>query len=122
MLLYIDTETGVEAMAGLSVRIWVEGNDRDAVQALKGGIFNFNLTFLGIQKTLNENIPQVSITLNTISGMDETMEYSTDNKVTWTAYDSENIPTFTSNQVVYVRYLETTSTFASDTVMLDFGV
>lgn len=59
-LVNIETTDGVEKKAGLKIRVWVEGNDRDANGALKGGIFKFDLSFIGLQKKDNTNIPNVS--------------------------------------------------------------
>lgn len=36
----------------VTVRIWVEGNDREAVNGLKGGLFKINLSFVGLDNEL----------------------------------------------------------------------
>ena len=121
VLVSIDTEDGLEKKAGLKVRVWVEGNDRDAVSALKGGIFKINLSFLGLAKSENLNVPSVSV--NEISmmvdGINEHMEYSIDGGKTYTKYT--NMVTFDKNSTVYVRYFETADTLASKPVILKFG-
>ena len=121
VLVSIDTEDGLEKKVGLKVRVWVEGNDRDAVSALKGGIFKINLSFLGLAKSENLNVPSVSV--NEISmmvdGINEHMEYSIDGGETYTKYT--NMVTFDKNSTVYVRYFETADTLASKPVILKFG-
>lgn len=121
VLASIDTEDGLEKKVGIKVRVWVEGNDRDAVSALKGGIFKINLSFLGLAKSVNNNIPNVSVDelSMTINGINEHMEYSTDNGNTYTKYT--NMVTFNKNSTVYVRYFETADTLASKEVILKFG-
>ena len=116
-LFSIDTEDGVEKKALLKVRVWVEGNDRDAVSALKGGKFKINLSFVGLTKEENNNVPNVSanMTSKTIDGIDNTMEYSLDG-INYVSYTNE----VKFNSVVYVRYKETSDTFASKAVTLDF--
>ena len=120
VLVSIDTEDNLEKKVGLKVRVWVEGNDRDAVSALKGGIFKINLSFVGLSKVENNNIPNVSVdeVSMSIHGIDEHMEYSTDGE-TYTKYT--NMVTFDSNSTVYVRYFETADTLASKPVILKFG-
>lgn len=121
VLVSIDTEDGLEKKVGLKVRVWVEGNDRDAVSALKGGIFKINLSFLGLAKDENNNVPSVSTDelSMTINGINEHMEYSVDGGNTYTKYT--NMVTFDKNTTVYVRYFETADTLASIPVILTFG-
>jgi len=47
-LLTIDntSEIAEENVEALTIRIWVEGNDREAIHSLKGGQFKINLSFL----------------------------------------------------------------------------
>lgn len=35
-------------IGGLTVKVWVEGNDRESIYALKGGIFKTYLSFIGV--------------------------------------------------------------------------
>lgn len=35
-------------IGGLTIKVWVEGNDRESIYALKGGIFRTYLSFLGV--------------------------------------------------------------------------
>ena len=121
VLASIDTEDGLEKKAGVRVKVWVEGNDRDAVSALKGGIFKINLSFVGITKDENNNIPNVKANdvSKTIDGINEHMEYSIDNGLTYVEY--KNIVTFDKNATVLVRYKETDDLLASKTVIVKFG-
>ena len=121
ILASIDTEDGLEKKVGIKVRVWVEGNDRDAVSALKGGIFKINLSFVGITKEENNSVPSVRADdiSKTIIGINEQMEYSTDNGLTYIEY--KNIVTFNNNATVYVRYKETDELLASKTTIVKFG-
>ena len=121
ILASIDTEDGLEKKAGIKVRVWVEGNDRDAVSALKGGIFKINLSFVGISKEENNSVPSVRADdiSKTIIGINEYMEYSTDNGLTYIEY--KNMVTFDNNATVYVRYKETDELLASKTTIVKFG-
>lgn len=110
---------GIKAV---TVRIWIEGNDREAHTALTGGIFTLNLSFMGIIKNENNNIPNVEInqTDMTITNYDNTMEYSKDNGNTWIKYETDNNPVFTSGDKVYVRYIEDDNYYASKNKELNF--
>lgn len=121
ILASIDTEDGLEKKAGVRVKVWVEGNDRDAVSALKGGIFKINLSFVGITKDENNNVPNVKAddVSKTIDGINEHMEYSIDNGLTYVEY--KNIVTFDKNATVLVRYKETDDLLASKAVTVKFG-
>jgi len=44
------SENPEENIRAITIRIWVEGNDREAIYALKGGQFKIFLSFLGIFK------------------------------------------------------------------------
>lgn len=41
-----------ENIKAVTIRIWVEGNDREAIYSLKGGQFKINLSFLGLENNL----------------------------------------------------------------------
>lgn len=118
-LVIIDTEDGVEKKAGLKVRVWVEGNDRDAVAALKGGVFKFDLSFVGLQKDDNTNIPNINKDGSSINGIDNTMEYSIDNGKNWIKYSNQEL-NFDNGTLVLVRYSETDKYFVSNYVELEF--
>lgn len=46
------SENKDENIKAVTIRIWVEGNDREAIYSLKGGQFKINLSFLGLEKNL----------------------------------------------------------------------
>ena len=118
-LAVINTENDVEKKVGLKVRVWVEGNDRDAVAALKGGVFKFDLSFVGLQKDDNTTLPNVSKIGSSITGITNNMEYSIDNGSTWTRYNGETL-NFDEGTYVLVRYSENSNYFASNYVELEF--
>ena len=39
-----------EKIKAVTIRIWIEGNDREAVYGLKGGLFKVKLSFVGLHK------------------------------------------------------------------------
>ena len=103
---------GEEVKSGLKVRIWVEGTDREAVEALKGGKFKFTLSFVGFTKEENNNIPSITVSENILIGLDETMEYSVDNGANWISYKS-GMDVTVDNRKILVRYMETDDYLAS---------
>jgi len=117
MITYIDSSDGIKKV---TVRVWIEGNDRDNVTALTGGMFIMNLQFTALNKQLDNTEPDVYIDGFKILNFDETMEYSVDNKLTWISYEENNDPTFSTNQEVYVRKSETVRNFASISKGLKF--
>lgn len=119
MLTYLDSKID-NGIKKVTVRIWIEGNDRDNVSALIGGMFSINLSFTAFSKQINNNIPKVSALNNTINGFDKTMEYSKDLGLSWITYENDNNPSFETGDVVYVRESETYSTFASKYKILTF--
>ena len=98
----------------LTIRIWVEGNDRETISPLLGGMFDIKLGFVGIEKEENENEVNVTKSGNTLSGFDSTMEYSYDHK-TW----YNELTTF-EDCTIFVRYKETETNFASDYIEITF--
>lgn len=109
-------------VAKITVKAWLEGNDRDAVVALKGGIFKMGLSVVGLPKSFDEVKPIVTANteLMTINNYDSTMEYSLDYGTSWTKYQDDNNPTFEVGDNVYVRKQETTTHFASTHEELSF--
>ena len=103
---------GEEVKSGLKVRIWVEGTDRETVEALKGGKFKFTLSFVGFTKEENNNIPSITVSENILIGLDETMEYSVDNGANWISYKS-GMDVTVDNRKILVRYMETDDYLAS---------
>lgn len=43
------SEDDSENIKVVTVRVWIEGNDREAIYPLKGGMFNIKLSFVGIE-------------------------------------------------------------------------
>lgn len=104
----------------VTVRIWIEGNDREAHTALTGGIFRMNINFLGLLKEENSSIPDVSIDGNNILNYNEGMEYSLDFGNNWVKYSDDNNPIIDDNNKIYVRYSETDIYYPSDYIVLEF--
>ena len=105
--------TGNEVKFGLKVRIWIEGTDREAVEALKGGRFKFNLSFVGFTKVENNNTPKITLDgENNLVGLNESMEYSVDNGINWIPYKNDTIVSL-NNRIILVRYMETDEMLAS---------
>lgn len=123
--------------ASLIVRVWFEGTDREADQALSGGQAKMNLVFTGMEaktgdtteseNTLNaitvknkidEETNEAILNSYDISGVKNGMQYTTDG-YNWTTYDEElnNLPDVDSllaaakkNIYVYFKIPETLST------------
>lgn len=108
---------GEVVKSGLKIRVWVEGNDRDSVEALKGGKFKFDLSFVGFTKSANNIVPNVNMDSNgNLIGLNESMEYSLDNGINWIRYISNT--TVSSSNKVLVRYSETDDKLASSYVVV----
>ena len=119
ILTTIDTNEN-QGIKKITVRIWIEGNDRDNVTALTGGLFQMNLQFSAINKGLDNTAPEVSVNNNSIFGYDSTMEYSINDGISWIKYQDNNNPTFETGDVVKVRKSETIEYFASSSTTLNF--
>lgn len=121
MITKID-ETFNGGIKAVTVRIWIEGNDREAHTALTGGMFTLNLNFMGIIKEENPLIPDVSVESinNKILNYKDTMEYSKNNGNTWVKYAENNEPIFESGDIVFVRYVENNNYYASKYVTLKY--
>lgn len=111
----VNNKIGEYNVSKLKVRIWVEGNDRDAIVALKGGLFKVDLRFVGINKKENLSVPSVSLNLeNKLVGFNNLMEYSIDYGNNWISYQDISEPEFYLGDVIWVRYSEKEDTFASN--------
>ena len=104
----------------VTVRIWVEGNDRETHDALSGGMFKININFMGILKEERPDSPNVSVNGSYINNYVSGMEYSIDNGNNWVNYDSDNNPSFDSGSNVLVRYSENDIYYASVATKLVF--
>ena len=101
----------------ITARIWIEGNDRETVAALKGGKFKLKLSFLALTKEIS-NMPTLETLNGKILGANKTMEYSIDNGETWNDYN-DNL-TFNQGDTVLVRVKETNTVLQSETVKINF--
>ena len=109
---------GAHAQRTVRIRIWFEGTDREAHQALAGGNVNIQLKFIGIsKKTAEEEQAAIdNITFNpdsgTITGMQNGMVFTTDGR-TWTQYvsGSTNLPALRSGESIFIKYPETATHF-----------
>lgn len=120
-LLKITVPEGESSAIGtLTVRVWVEGNDRDALTPLIGGEFKLKLFFTAITKEENNNVPDVTTNGSGIANFDSTMEYTADKGQTWISYSNNNNPEFSVGAEVWVRYKETGKAFASNYKVLNY--
>ena len=119
MIVQIDSSAN-GGIKSVTVRIWVEGNDRETHDALTGGMFKLNLNFVGLLKEANTTIPNVEAYQNRIVGFDSGMEYSKDYGNNWINYDTQNEPLFSPGDVVYVRYVGDNEHYPSYKKTLNF--
>jgi hypothetical protein len=108
----------------VKIRIWFEGTDREAHQALAGGNVNVKLKFVGVSKDPAEEDKQTALqnlTFNqgtaAVSGMAAGMVFSTDGW-NWVEYTpaAPNVPQLTAGKSIYIKYPETSTQFESDYV------
>ncbi len=105
---------GAYAQKTVRIRIWFEGTDREAHQALAGGNVNVKLKFVGISKETDKDKQTAinNITFDqdnsTFGGVSEGMVFSTDGRK-WTEYNPEvpNLPVLESGSSIYIKYPET---------------
>lgn len=105
----------------VKIRIWFEGTDREAHQALAGGNVNVKLKFVGISKETDAEKQAAidSITFNeqnsTFGGVVGGMVFSTDGR-NWTTANSavSNLPKLQEGQSIYFKYPETDTTFETN--------
>ena len=98
----------------VKIRIWFEGTDREAHQALAGGNVNVKLKFVGVSKETDldkqAEIDQITFdqATSTLTGLSAGMVFSTDGR-TWTEYNSAapNLPVLESGSSIYIKYPET---------------
>ncbi|MBE6984546.1 MAG: hypothetical protein E7434_02815 [Ruminococcaceae bacterium] len=109
------------AQKTVKIRIWFEGTDREAHQALAGGNVNVKLKFVGISKLTDDNRQTAinAITFDqdssTFTGLAEGMVFSTDG-LQWTPYTSAspNLPVLDSGASIYIKYPETETNYETD--------
>ncbi len=117
---------GAHAQKTVRIRIWFEGTDREAHQALAGGNVNVKLKFIGISKETDEDKQTKinEITFNqdnsTFSGLSEGMVFSTDGR-NWTEYtpDIPNMPVLESGSFIYIKYPETDTHFETNYIKFE---
>ena len=105
---------GQHAQQTVRIRIWFEGTDREAHQALAGGNVNVKLKFIGVSKETDTDKQTAinNITFNQenskFSGLAEGMVFSTDGR-NWTEYKpaAPNLPVLESGSSIYIKYPET---------------
>ena len=116
---------GDYAQKTVKIRIWFEGTDREAHQALAGGNVSVKLKFVGIAKATNTD-KQAEIDAITFdqessvfSGLSAGMVFSTDGRE-WIAYNpaAPNLPTLESGSSVFIKYPETDSYFETDCITI----
>lgn len=112
---------GTHAQKNVRIRIWFEGTDREAHQALAGGNVNVKLKFIGVSKETDETKQTAinNITFNqdssAFSGLAEGMVFSTDGRK-WTEYNpaAPNLPVLESGSSIYIKYPETETHYETD--------
>lgn len=122
VLLTLDPASeGAYDQKNVRIRIWFEGTDREAHQALAGGNVNVKLKFVGIYKDTDADKQTKidSITFNegnsTFGGVSEGMVFSIDGR-NWTTVNAaaSNLPRLQDGQSIYFKYPETESTYETD--------
>lgn len=112
---------GAYAQKTVKIRIWFEGTDREAHQALAGGNVNVKLKFVGVSKEtdLDKQAQIDSITFNQktdkFTGMADGMVFSIDGR-NWTEYKSSapNMPVLESGSSIFIKYPETDTHFETN--------
>lgn len=105
------------------IRIWFEGTDREAHQALAGGNVNVKLKFVGVYKETDEDKQNAidSITFNqergTFGGVAAGMVFSMDGR-NWTEVNAtaSNLPVLQSESSIFFKYPETDTHYETDYV------
>ena len=112
---------GAHAQKTVRIRIWFEGTDREAHQALAGGNVNVKLKFIGVSKETDEAKQNEinSITFNQdnskFTGLSSGMVFSTDGR-NWIEYNAAapNLPVLESGSSIYIKYPETDTHYETD--------
>jgi len=102
-----------EQVKQITIRVWIEGTDREALTELKGGQFFISFSFVGITKLFDTVPPTVTVSGSNISGYDATMEHSANFGLTWIKYADNINPSFPTGTTVRVRKSETENFFPS---------
>lgn len=115
---------GEYAQKTVRVRIWFEGTDREAHQALAGGNVNAKLKFVGVYKETDEEKQAAidSITFDqengTFQGVQKDMLFSIDGR-NWTMVNSavSNLPVLQSGSSIFFKYPETGESYETTCAM-----
>lgn len=120
ILTTLNPATGYYDIKTLIIRIWFEGTDREADQALSGGCTEMNIKFSGIQKAPASEQKQQEIDAlafddanNVITGLNTNMVFSEDG-FNWKQYDGSNLPDLSMDFTLYFKYPETVDTFETN--------
>lgn len=106
---------GEYAQKNVRIRIWFEGTDREAHQALAGGNVKIRLKFVGIYKEDAPEEKQTAIdnlsfnsTTGAVTGLAAGMVFSTDG-INWVEYapGTSDIPALSSGTSIFIKYPET---------------
>lgn len=117
----VPASEGAYAQKTVKIRIWFEGTDREAHQALAGGNVNVKLKFVGVSKEtdLDKQSQIDSITFDQetdkFTGMADGMVFSTDGR-NWTAYkpSAPNMPVLETGSSIFIKYPETDTHFETN--------
>ena len=104
---------GARAQQTVRIRIWFEGTDREAHQALAGGNVNVKLKFIGISKETETKIDDIDFDKDsgTFTNLEYGVFFSTDGRM-WEEYKAGvNLPTLESGSSIYIKYPETSTHF-----------
>lgn len=112
---------GAYAQQTIKIRIWFEGTDREAHQALAGGNVNVKLKFVGVCKETDQEKQNAidGITFDQesskFSGLADGMVFSTDGR-NWTAYkpSAPNLPVLEAGDSIFIKYPETATHYETD--------
>lgn len=117
-------EEGAYAQKTVRIRIWFEGTDREAHQALAGGNVNVKLKFVGVYKQTDAE-KQAAIDAitynqasNTFSGVAKDMVFSLDGR-SWTTVNAaaSNLPVLQDGSSIFFKYPETEEAFETTCAM-----
>ena len=126
MLFSTDPAAGKFDYKRMIIRIWFEGTDREASEALAGGKVAAKFKFTGINKAAPSaadvnalDAVEYNSSSKTLTGVLSGMYFSTDG-YTWTAYNATkpNLPKLSSGMTVYLRYNETKNSLRTDAIKI----
>ncbi len=109
----------------ITIRVWFEGTDREASQALSGGWANMLFKFNGMQKSPAEASKQAEIDSlvyfnGSLNGLKNGMAYSIDGK-TWTVYSTGDTIDYSKASTFYFKYPETDTNYETNYTTVTIG-